>query len=133
MIDPKSRKELFRRNRAAEAERAAALAKVAHAASAVREVTMTELDRGAARIVAAVRAGEIVVLSKHRCAVAMIVPLVREDGLVALDPREVDGLRELAKVFERRAGRRRMSALMHGRWYGKQYRRYRTGRGSRRP
>ena len=41
---------------------------------------MTALTRSPARVVDAVRKGELVVLSKHRRAVAMVVPLFHEPG-----------------------------------------------------
>ena len=109
--------------------RNAALTERNLAETPVREVTMTALTRSPARVVDAVRKGELVVLSKHRRAVAMVVPLFDEPELTPLDARRVEGVAELAKVFRRRAADRRRSALMHGRWYGKRYRRYRRGRG----
>ncbi len=127
-MDPK-RRLLFERGRAALASRRAAREQAKLAETPVREVTMTALTRSPSRIVAAVRAGEVVVLSKHRRAVAMIVPLFDEPELAPLDVGRVERLGELAKVFRGRAADRRRSALMHGRWYGKRYARYRRGRG----
>jgi prevent-host-death family protein len=84
--------------------------------SPVREVTMDELDRGAARVVRTVRAGEVAVITKHGRPVAMIlsVPLAAD----ALPP-EVLGSRwrELEAAFARREWRRSISALLHARWY----------------
>ena len=181
---------------------------------------MTELDRHAAAIVRDVRKGEVAVVSKHKRAVAMIVPLDDELELVLRDPTRAEGLAEsaaarqgglgsgsggdgfavrgrktpqawlkcgcvwswprctranttivargrtrvvfsttggdplpypapnrgasttrpsrgrllaeLAGAFKVRAQRRHMSAPMHGRWYGKVYRRYRGIRARRR-
>lgn len=91
-----------------------------------REVTVTELDRNASRVVERVRQGEVAVVSRHGRAIALIVPI--EDGRALLPPdlgADDRPLGELAKKFERRQVRREWSALMHGRWYGKRYRRYR--------
>lgn len=91
---------------------------------------MTELDRRAAAVVRNVREGEVAVISKHKRAVAMIVPLDDELELVLRDPTRAEGLEGLAQEFKRRARHRHMSALFHGRWYGKVYRRYRRSRAS---
>jgi hypothetical protein len=63
------------------------------------------------------------VVSKHKRAVAMIVPLDDELELVLRDPSQARGMAELAEAFQDRARRRRTSAVMHGPWYGKVYRR----------
>jgi len=97
-------------------------------AVAAWEVTMTELDRRAAAIVRGVRKGEVAVVSKHKRAVAMIVPLDDELDLVLRDPSNAEGLAELVAGFKERARRRRTSALMHGRGDGRRYRRYRRRR-----
>jgi antitoxin (DNA-binding transcriptional repressor) of toxin-antitoxin stability system len=123
LMDRERRRELLRRRRA-ERERALA-ANRPEPAVAAREVTMTELDRGAAAVLRGVRKGEVAVISKHKRAVAMIVPLDDELDLVLRDPSQAPGLADLIDTFKRRAKRRRISALMHGRWYGKVYRRYR--------
>lgn len=86
---------------------------------------MTALDRRAARVVRGVREGEVAVISKHRRAVAMILPLDDELELVLRDPSGAIGLAQLVETFRDRARRRHTSALMHGRWYGKRYRRHR--------
>lgn len=48
--------------------------------------------------------------------------------LVLRDPTRAEGLDGLTEELKKRARRRHMSALMHGRWYGKVYRRYRRRR-----
>ena len=80
-----------------------------------REVTMTELDRSGARVLRRIREGEVAVVSRHRRAVAMIVPLDDELDLVMLDPSLARGLPELAGTFRRRAVDRFWSAYVHGR------------------
>ncbi len=92
---------------------------------------MTELDRKPAAVIRAVRRGEVVVLSRHRRAVAMILPLADEERLVPLDARRAAGLAALAAEFRRRADRRWWSAFMHGRAYGRVYRRFRRRRTGR--
>jgi antitoxin (DNA-binding transcriptional repressor) of toxin-antitoxin stability system len=125
-VDSERRRQLFQRNRE---KRARALAAARpRPAVAAREVTMTELDRRAAAIVRGVRMGEVAVVSKHRRAVAMIVPLDDELALVLRDPTQAQGMAELIATFRWRDRNRHMSALMHGRWYGKVYRRYRYRR-----
>ena len=57
---------------------------------------MTELDRHAAAIVRDVRKGEVAVVSKHKRAVAMIVPLDDELELVLRDPTRAERLAESA-------------------------------------
>jgi antitoxin (DNA-binding transcriptional repressor) of toxin-antitoxin stability system len=122
-MDPKKRRDLFRRQR-----KARALAQAIRGpapAVAAREVTMTELDRRAAAIVRSVREGEVAVVSRHKRAVAMIVPLDDELELVLRDPSKAEGMAELMEAFKRRADRRHGSAVFHGRWAGQIYRRYR--------
>jgi antitoxin (DNA-binding transcriptional repressor) of toxin-antitoxin stability system len=125
-MESERRRELFKQQR----ETAAARAKAAgpSAAVAAREVTMTQLDRRAAAIVRDVRKGEVAVVSKHKRAVAMIVPLDDELELVLRDPAEADGLAELISTFKERARDRHTSEVMHGRWFGRRYKRYRRPR-----
>jgi len=52
----------------------------------------------------------------------MIVPLIKEDGLVPLDLSRVEGLPPLAEVFEQRRAERSWSAFWHGRRFGRRYR-----------
>jgi antitoxin (DNA-binding transcriptional repressor) of toxin-antitoxin stability system len=125
-MDREQRREMFRRRRD-ELARARANARPQPAVAA-REVTLTELDRRVAAIVRGVRSGEVAVVSKHKRAVAMIVPLDDELELVLKDPTQAKGMADLKAAFQRRARQRDISALMHGRWYGKVYRRYRHRR-----
>jgi antitoxin (DNA-binding transcriptional repressor) of toxin-antitoxin stability system len=113
-MDSKKRRELFRRQR--EARKRARAAAPPEPAAAALEVTMTELDRRAAAVVREVREGEVAVVSKHKRAVAMIVALDDELELVLRDPSRARGMAELVAAFQARAGRRRTSAVMHGRW-----------------
>ena len=76
---------------------------------------MTDLTRSPARVVGAVREGEVVVLSKHGRAVAMIVPLFDEPELAPLDVGRLEGLARLAAEFRERDAERKASAFMHGR------------------
>jgi antitoxin (DNA-binding transcriptional repressor) of toxin-antitoxin stability system len=88
-MDREQRREMFRRRRE-ELARARANARPQPAVAA-REVTMTELDRRVAAIVRGVRSGEVAVVSKHKRAVAMIVPLDDELELVLRDPTQARG------------------------------------------
>jgi prevent-host-death family protein len=128
-MESERRRELFQQQREAAAERARTAGP--RPAVAAREVTMTELDRRAAAVVREVRKGEVAVVSKHKRAIAMIVPLDDELGLVLRDPTQAAGLAELGAVFKERARDRRTSAVMHGRGWGQRYKRYRRPR--RRP
>jgi antitoxin (DNA-binding transcriptional repressor) of toxin-antitoxin stability system len=92
---------------------------------------MTELDRRPAAVLREVREGEVAILSKHKRAVAMIVPLDDELELVLRDPTQAEGMAELIDAFKERARARWSSAVMHGRWYGRAYRRYRRPRRER--
>ena len=80
------------------------------------EVTITELDRSASRVIARVVGGELVVVSKHGAPVAFVLPI---EAAVALLPAEVTmsgAMRRLAEEFERRDLRRTLSRYAHGRW-----------------
>ena len=86
---------------------------------------MTALHRELCVVLGRVAAGEIAVISKHRRAIAMIVPVVDESELRTRDPATAAELQGWSDEFGRRARARRLSALRHGRWYGRKYRRYR--------
>jgi antitoxin (DNA-binding transcriptional repressor) of toxin-antitoxin stability system len=127
-VTSEERQRLFRQQRKRLEKQRAARAKRELDSKPVREVSMTELCRELRAVIQRVRAGEIIVLSKHRRAVALIVPVIDESQLGARDPRAADALPALAEEFARRARARRESEFAHGRWYGKEYRRYRRRR-----
>lgn len=80
------------------------------------EVTITELDRCASRVIARVTGGELVVVSKHGAPVAVVMAI---GDAIALLPAEVTmsgAMRRLAEEFERRDLRRTLSRYAHGRW-----------------
>ena len=82
-----------------------------------REVTISELDRYASRVVRGVIAGEIAVVSRHGRPVALVLPLDRAILELRYETTMTGPMRELLAAFERRDFQRAMSALMHGRWW----------------
>jgi hypothetical protein len=65
---------MLKRSRVMAAERARVHDPGPAPCTAAREVPMTELDRRAAAVIRGIRTGEVAVVSKHRRAVAMILP-----------------------------------------------------------
>lgn len=88
-----------------------------HEPRPLREVTMNELDRRASAVVGEVCEGRIAVVTRHGLPVAVVLSL--EDAVTML-PSEVilseDAL-ELADSFERRRFRRKVSSLVHSRYW----------------
>jgi prevent-host-death family protein len=82
----------------------------------VREVPVTELRRRAAAVIEGVVAGEAAVISKHGRPVAVVLPLGAGEKQLQHEVSPAE-LRELERLFRRRAARRRSSELMHGRWW----------------
>lgn len=82
-----------------------------------REVTVTELDRSASRVIAAVIEGEAAAVTRHGRPVALVLPLA--DAVLLLPPYIVMGgeLGGLSRRFVERERHRLYSQLGHGRWY----------------
>jgi prevent-host-death family protein len=80
----------------------------------VREVPVTELRRRAAAVIEGVVAGEAAVISKHGMPIAVLVPFGDGEKLLQHEVAPSE-LNELDQMFERRARRRRLSELLHGR------------------
>jgi antitoxin (DNA-binding transcriptional repressor) of toxin-antitoxin stability system len=133
VLTPSERQQKFAAQREARRLAAQAAAKRELDLAPVREIAMTELHLNPAGVVGRVRTGEIAVVSKHRRAVAMIIPITDESQLAARDPAGAADLPALADEFAARALARQRSALRHGRWYGKRYKRYRRYRRRGRP
>lgn len=127
-MDSEERRRLFAKQRVRREREAEERARLLLDAKPVREVSLTGLHRDVRGVIAKVRDGEIAVISKHGRAVALVLPIVDESRLAARDPTTAVELPKLAEEFARRARARRDSEIAHGRWYGKEYRRYRRGR-----
>jgi prevent-host-death family protein len=82
-----------------------------------REVSVRELDRRASKVIAAVVAGEVAIVTRYGVAVAAILPAA--DAVRLLPPAYVmgGGLEEISRRLADRERARQRSELMHGRWY----------------
>jgi antitoxin (DNA-binding transcriptional repressor) of toxin-antitoxin stability system len=127
-MDSEERRRLFAEQRVLRERRDKERAQRVLDAKPVREVSMSELHHDLRGVIANIRDGEIAVVSQRRRAVALIVPIIDESQLTSRDPATAVDLPALAEQFARRVSLRRDSEFAHGRWYGKEYRRYRRSR-----